>query len=105
MLLSYPLLRRLQPASVAGASRSGTAQTTGSGDALLNVVMLVDESGSETAAKVADEKQTAGTIVQSMLNPRSRVTVIGFGGVNHVVPNQNPVDVVCQPTIASGAAT
>ena len=33
---------------------------------------------------------------------RSRVTVIGFGGVNHVAPNQNPVDVVCQPTIASG---
>jgi hypothetical protein len=72
--------------------------------AVLDVVMLVDESGSETPAKVADEKQTAGTIVQTMLNPRSRVTVIGFGGVNHVAPDQNPVDVACQPTIASGAA-
>ena len=70
--------------------------------AVLDVVMLVDESGSETPAKVADEKQTAGTIVQSMLNPRSRVTVVGFGGVNHVAPDQSPVDVVCQPTIASG---
>ena len=39
-----------------------------------------------------------------MLNPRSRVTVIGFGGVNHVAPNQNPIDVACQPTIASGTA-
>ena len=72
--------------------------------AALDVVMLVDESGSETPQKVADEKQTVGTIVQSMLNPRSRVTVIGFGGVNHVAPDQNPVDVACVPTIASGAA-
>ena len=70
--------------------------------AALDVVVLVDESGSETPAKVADEKQTIGTIVQSMLNPGSRVTVVGFGGVNHVAPNQTPVDVVCQPTIASG---
>ena len=70
--------------------------------AALDVVVLVDESGSETPAKVADEKQTVGTIVQSMLNPGSRVTVVGFGGVNHVAPNQTPVDVVCQPTIASG---
>src|SRR5205085_4738949 len=54
-------------------------------------------------AKVADEKQTAGTIVQTMLNQNSRVTVVGFGGVNNVVPNQTPVDVVCQPTIASAA--
>ncbi len=70
--------------------------------AVLDVVMLVDESGSETPQKVAQETATAGTIAQSMLNPRSRVTVIGFGGVNHVVPDQNPVSVVCQPTIASG---
>jgi hypothetical protein len=67
--------------------------------------MLVDESGSETAAKVADERQSAGTIAQAMLNPRSRVTVVGFGGVNNndVAPYQNPVNVVCRPTIASGA--
>ena len=86
-------------------SEASAGQVAGSGQnnaALLDVVVLVDESGSETTAKVAAEKQTAGTIVQSMLNPRSRVTVIGFGGVNHVAPNQNPVDVVCQPTIASG---
>src|SRR5579859_3371226 len=70
--------------------------------ALLDVVMLVDESGSETPQKVAQEKATAGTIVQSMLNPLSRVTVIGFGGVNGVAPNQNPVTVVCQPTITGG---
>ena len=65
--------------------------------------MLVDESGSETRANVAEERQTAGTIAQAMLNPRSRVTVVGFGGVNHVAPNQDPVNVACQPTVASGA--
>ena len=86
-----------QAAPVAGPAGSSLAKV-----AILDVVMLVDESGSETPLKVAQEKATAGTIAQSMLNPLSRVTVIGFGGVNHVVPNQNPVDVVCQPTIASG---
>lgn len=69
--------------------------------AILDVVMLVDESGSETKQKVAQEKATAGTIVQSLLNSRSRVTVIGFGGVNHVAQNQNPVDVVCPPTLTN----
>ena len=86
------------------AAASAAAGTGQSSVAPLDVVVLVDESGSETPQKVADEKQTVGTIVQTMLNPSSRVTVIGFGGVNHVAPNQNPVDVVCQPTIASGTA-
>jgi hypothetical protein len=65
--------------------------------------MLVDESGSETPASVTQERQVAATIGQSMLNPASRITVIGFGGVNHVAPDQNPVDVACKPTVASGA--
>jgi hypothetical protein len=91
------------PAAIAASARPADSPGTGpAGAAVLDVVMLVDESGSETPAKVADEKQTAGTIVQTMLNPASRVTVIGFGGVNHVAPGQDPVDVVCQPTIASG---
>lgn len=88
---------------MAGASRSGTAQSTGSGVAVLDVVMLVDESGSETAVSVAQEKQVAETIGQSMLNPASRITVVGFGGVNHLAPAQNPIDVACKPTVASGA--
>jgi von Willebrand factor type A domain len=85
-------------AQVADASQASGPSNV----AVLDVVMLVDESGSETAAKVADEKQTVSTIVQSMLNPLSRVTVVGFGGVNHVAPHQTPVDVACVPTIASG---
>jgi hypothetical protein len=90
------------PGSVAGPGRVGA--THQSGVAVLDVAVLVDESGSETPQKIADEKQTVGTIVQTMLNPDSRVTVIGFGGVNDPGTGQNPVDVTCQPTIASGAA-
>jgi len=90
-------------ASVLAVRAAGSTSTAAS-VAVLDVVILVDESGSETRAKVADEKQTAGTIVQTMLNPASRVTVVGFGGVNNVVPDQNPIDVVCQPTTASGVA-
>jgi von Willebrand factor type A domain len=92
------------PGAVAGPGRPAASGTGQAGVAVLDVAVLVDESGSETPQKVEDEKQTVGTIVQTMLNPASRVTVIGFGGVNNVVPNQNPVDVVCQPTIASGTA-
>jgi hypothetical protein len=88
----------------AGGAQASAAIPDGAGDAVLDVVMLVDESGSETDAKVAEERQTAGTIAQSLLNPRSRVTVVGFGGVNHVAPNQDPVNVACQPTITSGAS-
>jgi hypothetical protein len=93
---------QVMSAALTSPSRAAASATGQSNLAALDVVVLVDESGSETAQKVADEKQTVGTIVQTMLNPSSRVTVIGFGGVNHVAPSQNPVDVVCQPTIASG---
>jgi hypothetical protein len=103
------------PAQAAGLSQAGATVTVSAarafgsesdatGVAALDVAVLVDESGSETPQKIADEKQTVGTIVQTMLNPSSRVTVIGFGGVNHDAPDQSPVDVLCQPTIASGAA-
>ena len=91
------------PVQAASATVASATSPAGVGDAALDVVMLVDESGSETDANVAAERQTAGTIAQALLNPRSRVTVVGFGGVNHVVPNQDPVNVACQPTIASGA--
>ena len=93
----------VQASQAATAVPASSARPTGVGDTVLDVVMLVDESGSETDANVAAERQTAGTIAQTLLNPRSRVTVVGFGGVNHVAPNQDPVNVVCQPTTASGA--
>jgi hypothetical protein len=100
--LSAPAAQAAQPAQLAGTARGGAAQSAGSSEPLLDVVMLVDESGSETPVSVAQEKQVAATIGQSMLNPGSRVTVVGFGGVNHVAPNQDPVNVACKPTIANG---
>lgn len=103
LVLPVPAAQAVQSAQLAGAARGGAASSTGTDDALLDVVMLVDESGSETAVSVAQEKQVAATIGQSMLNPASRVTVVGFGGVNNVAPGQNPVNVACQPTTASGA--
>jgi hypothetical protein len=70
----------------------------------LDMVVLVDESGSESPADIQHEIQAAGTIAQTPLNPRSRVTVVGFGGADGAAPNQNPVDVVCQPTVTNGVA-
>ena len=87
----------------AAANSTGT-QTGQAKLAVLDLVFLVDESGSETPQTVADEKTDVGTIVQSLLNPESRVTVIGFGGVNHVAPNEVPTDVACVPTIANSQA-
>ncbi len=92
-----------QAVTAAYAAPTSASALAGHGDAVLDVVMLVNESGSETNANVAAERQTAGTIAQALLNPRSRVTVVGFGGVNHMTPAQDPVNVACQPTIASGA--
>jgi len=87
----------------AGAS-SGSGGGGSSGQlGNLDVVVLVDESGSETPAKIADEKATTLEIATSMLSPQSRVTVIGFGGVNNIVPDQDPTNVACQPTITSAA--
>jgi hypothetical protein len=87
-----------------GPANSARAQTGQGKLAVLDLVFLVDESGSETPQEVADEKATVGTIVQSLLSPASRVTVIGFGGANHVALSQVPADVACVPTIASGPA-
>jgi hypothetical protein len=104
LLVAVPgaLPARAATAAPASTSRSAGAGTSLADVAVLDVVMLVDESGSETPDRVAAERQTAGMIVQSMLNPKSRVTVVGFGGRNGATPSQNPVDVVCQPTIAGG---
>ena len=89
----------------AGSARTaGTAGTAGTADTPLDIVMLVDESGSLSDVDVAREVQAAGTIAQTPLNLRSRVTVVGFGGANGVAPNQDPTTVVCQPTTTGAAA-
>lgn len=63
----------------------------------LQVVLLVDESGSLSDTDVVKEKEAARTIAFSVLAPRSEVSVIGFGSADG--PGQSPVDVVCKPTI------
>jgi hypothetical protein len=84
------------PAYAAPAAPSSSANTR------LDIVMLVDESGSLSNADVAREIQAAGTIAQTPLNPQSRVTVVGFGGINGVAPDQDPTNVACRPTVTSG---
>jgi len=102
--LSPSAPRRPAPSASATSAAGGQLAAGLSMTQPVDAVILIDESGSETSQKIAQEKASASTIVQSMLNPKSRVTVIGFGGVNHVAPNQDPVSIVCQPTIASGTA-
>ncbi len=70
----------------------------------LDMVILVDESGSESTADIQHEAEAAATIAQAPLNPRSRVTVFGFGGADGAAPNQNPIDPVCQPTVTNSKA-
>jgi hypothetical protein len=99
-------LTQAPPVRAAGSAHAGAAASVAEPSklALVDMVVLVDESGSETPQKVADERATVGTIVPSLLNRSSRVTVIGFGGTNHTAPNQVATDVACVPTIASGPA-
>jgi len=63
----------------------------------LQVVVLVDESGSLSDTDVVKEKEAARTIAFSVLAPESQVSVIGFGSADG--PGQSPVDVVCKPTV------
>ena len=67
----------------------------------LQVVVLVDESGSLSDADVVREQEAAQTIAFSVLAPDSVVSVVGFGSSNG--PGQSAVDVVCQPTVLSQA--
>jgi von Willebrand factor type A domain len=92
-------------AQAAQAAQAGLASQPNITGPPLDIVMLVDESASLSDADVAREIQAAGTIAQTPLNPRSRVTVVGFGGVNGVRPDQDPTAVVCQPTITDGTAS
>src|SRR5580704_14145577 len=94
--LMVPSPASAQPVSAADAP---TLQNTP-----LDLVILVDESGSESTADIMHETEAAGTLAQAALNPRSRVTVFGFGGADGAVPNQNPIDAVCQPTVVNTKA-
>lgn len=67
----------------------------------LQVVVLVDESGSIGEPDLEREKEAARTIASSALAPSSVVSVVGFGSSER--PGQSAVDVVCQPTRVDSA--
>lgn len=77
------------------AAQTGTAQRPPELPPI-QVVVLIDESGSLKEEDVAAEKDAARTISASVLAPGSMVSVVGFGSANG--PGQNAVDVPCPPT-------
>jgi hypothetical protein len=78
------------------AAGSASAQEPPSKLPPLQIVVLVDESGSLSEADVVQEKEAARTIVFSALAPGSTVSVVGFGSSN--APGQSAVQVACPPT-------
>ncbi|TDD93933.1 VWA domain-containing protein [Actinomadura rubrisoli] len=67
----------------------------------LDLVVAVDESGSLAVKDVRAEIEAAATIVQAGLNPRTRVTVLGFGSANGT--SGRAVTQYCRPTVVATA--
>ncbi|WP_158104523.1 VWA domain-containing protein [Amycolatopsis kentuckyensis] len=67
----------------------------------VQVVVLMDESGSLSETDVVQEKEAARTIVFSALAPGSVVSVVGFGSSDG--PGQSAVQVACPPTLLDNA--
>jgi hypothetical protein len=66
----------------------------------MQVVVLVDESGSLSDDDVIREREAARTIAFSVLAPQSEISVVGFGSSD--APGQSAVHVVCKPTVLAG---
>ncbi|WP_190823207.1 vWA domain-containing protein [Saccharopolyspora pogona] len=62
----------------------------------VQIVLLVDQSGSLTEQDVAAERDAARVIVQGEPARDSTVSVLGFGSAN--APGRSAVDPVCPPT-------
>jgi hypothetical protein len=86
----------VQAGAAVPASRLSAPEPT-----LMDVAILVDESGSLSPADVREEIKATATIASGGLNPKSRVSVYGFGSQNSV--GQNPITVACQPTTLDSA--
>lgn len=67
----------------------------------LDLVVAVDESGSLATQDVRGEIEAAATIAQSGLNPRTRVTVLGFGSATGT--GRRAVTQYCRPTVVGTA--
>lgn len=77
---------------------TGPEQDAAEEAAPLDIVILVDESGSLSEDDVEQETRAASTIAQSVLDPGSRVTVVGFGS-NNGQDDQIAAREVCRPTL------
>lgn len=95
LVLAFPLT-----VPAVATARAGAAPET----LPVDIVIAVDESGSLTEEAVAREIEATSVIAQSVLNPRSRVTVLGFGSDNGEA-GQSAVDEVCRPTVTDGAVS
>ncbi|MGH8571964.1 MAG: vWA domain-containing protein, partial [Gammaproteobacteria bacterium] len=62
----------------------------------VDIVVLVDESGSISLADLEREREAASLIAQGEFAPDSVISIVGFASEDG--PGQSPVDVVCPPT-------
>ncbi|MFW6641198.1 vWA domain-containing protein [Nocardiopsis algeriensis] len=88
----------LLPSLAAPAAASGPRPAETPETAPLDIVVLVDESGSLSESDMEEEAKAASTIAQSVLEPGSRVTVVGFGS-NNGESGQVAAREVCSPTL------
>ena len=96
-LLSVAVVTALGAAAAVPLAGPAVAEDDSATLPALQVVVLVDESGSLSDTDVVKEKEAARTIAFSVLAPESQVAVIGFGSADG--PGQSPVDVVCKPAV------
>ncbi|MEV4670739.1 vWA domain-containing protein [Actinomadura sp. NPDC049382] len=88
---------QLGPLAVPAAAVGTAGPAAAPEPTLMDVSILVDESGSLSDADVREEIEAATSIALSGLNPRSRVSVYGFGSQNE--PGQNAITEACPPTV------
>ncbi len=69
----------------------------------VQIVVLVDESGSISPVDIEREADAARMIALGELSPQSTVSVVGFGSENGL-PGSSPVDPYCPPTRLDSAA-
>ncbi|MEU8346431.1 vWA domain-containing protein [Spirillospora sp. NPDC048832] len=95
--LAAPAAAAPAAARAAGPAARAAGPTAAPEPTLMDVSILVDESGSLSDADVREEIKAATSIALSGLNPRSRVSVYGFGSQNR--PGQNAITEACPPTV------
>lgn len=94
--LAVLLLLALVPAAAAGPGGLSAAQEPTPQLRSVQIVVLVDESGSLRPEDVAREREAVRVIVQGEPSAESTVSVAGFASSD--APGQTPVDLVCPPT-------